>query len=90
MGPDEFATREELRLVFDLLLTKLNQQGELVVTLAAMVAQSGSITKEQFDSLISQTEKSSKTVRANQARARLDEYQAIRKIAQQYLDPPSE
>lgn len=90
MGPDEFATREELGLVLKLMLAKIRQQAEMISTLASMVRTSGAITEQQFQDLIAQVAESPNTVRAKKADANLREFLAIRKIAKQYLDPPEE
>jgi hypothetical protein len=71
MGPDELATREELGLIVKYLFAKLQQQAEMISTLAGMAATSGGITKDQFNALIAQTEHSQNTARSKEAKAKL-------------------
>ncbi len=90
MGPDEFATREELGLIVKFLFAKVQQQAEMISTLAGMAATSGGIRNDQLGALIAQMEQSRNTSQAKHAKAKLDEFLTIRQIAQRYLDPLEE
>lgn len=88
MGPDEFATRQELNLVFRLLLTKIQQHAELMTVLTTKLAVKGVISAEDFQSILAA--ESPNAVRARHANAKLQEFLTIHNIDQLFQDPPEE
>lgn len=54
MGPDEFATRQELSLVFRLLLAKIQQHAELLSVVTVKLAAKGVITTQEFEDILAQ------------------------------------
>ena len=90
MGPDEFASRDELALVARFLLAKIMEQAWYASLLTEKLVDSGVISRVQLSALMDEIKSSDQARRAQQARADVDEYRAIHKIAKQYLDPDQE
>jgi hypothetical protein len=90
MGPDEFATREELGIMVRLLSAKLAQQTEVVAELQDLLLRNKTITKEDAVEMTKRLADSPHSKRASQYVEKLQEYKAIHKTARQYLDPPEE
>jgi polyhydroxyalkanoate synthesis regulator phasin len=88
MGPDEFATRNELRLVFAFMLAKMQQQAETISDLMNTLSTNGGLSQKEALALVARAATSPTKAEVKKAEAALYEFADIRKIAKQYLDPP--
>jgi hypothetical protein len=90
MGPDEFATRNELRLVFAFMLAKIQQQAESISQLMGTLRANGGLSDSEALDLVHRAATSPTKEEVRQAEAALYEFADIREIAKRYLDPPAE
>jgi hypothetical protein len=90
MGPDEFATRQELNLVFRLLLAKIQQHAELMSGLTADLTAKGIISPEEFQAILAQAAESPIAAKAKRAAENLKEFLTIHNIDQLFQDTPEE
>lgn len=88
MGPDEFATREELGLMVRLLFAKISQQTEVIAELQDILQSKGIITKEEVVEMANHLANSPHSKRASEYVEKLRQYTAIHQTVRQYLDPP--
>jgi hypothetical protein len=87
MGPDEYATRKELNLVFRYLLARERQNTFLVILLTTKLSANGVITAEEFQSLLAEVEQSPCREKTRQAESNLQEFLTIHNTVREYLDP---
>jgi hypothetical protein len=90
MGPDEFATREELGLMVRLLSAKLAQQTEVLADLIDLLRVKGIITTQDMSDASKRLKDSPHSKRASEYVEKLREFVAIHQTARQYLDHPEE
>jgi len=90
MGPDEFATREEVGLMVRLLFAKISQQAAIITELEELLLNKEVITKEELAEMSQHLANSPHSKRASEYVEKLREYTAIHQIVRQYLDPPEE
>jgi hypothetical protein len=90
MGPDEYVTREEFGLVVKLLSADIRQKAMMIAQLTGMLVANKIITAEDLANLLKEIQADPASARVKDRQHKLAEFQAIRKIAQQYLDPDQE
>jgi hypothetical protein len=90
MGPDEFSTRTEVRLIFTFILAKMQQQAEMMTDLVRRLQTNGTLSDLELQDLVAQAAASPTKEEVKQAEQALVEFGDIRKIAKRYLDPLEE
>jgi hypothetical protein len=90
MGPDEFSTRTEVRLIFTFVIAKMQQQAEMMTDLLRRLQATGALSDQDLQDLVAQAAASPIKEEVKQAELALFEFGDIRKIAKRYLDPPEE
>jgi len=90
MGPDEYATREELDVSVRFLLAKIHQQGQLIVMLSELLISQGILAESAVLEMGHQLERSAKTLKMKSAREKLEEFLTIHNIGRLLQDPPQE
>ncbi len=90
MGPDEFATREELGLILKLFLAKIQQQTEARGKLSELLIDKGIITDAELVDLVHRLGQSPASVRSKLAWKNLRSFLTMHNIVTLYEDPPPE
>ncbi len=90
MGPDEFATREELALMLRLVQARIDWSSRSIAELVALLRSKGVLTESEVDDMVSRLSSSPESVRLNQRVDTVRQFAEIHKTARQYLDPPEE
>lgn len=86
MGPDQYTTREEFDITVDFLLSKIHQQGKLVVMLVELLESEGILNPAAALELSHRLEASEASKQHLLARAKLVEFSAIHKAVRRILD----
>ncbi|MGA2713290.1 MAG: hypothetical protein ABSG41_09290 [Bryobacteraceae bacterium] len=90
MGPDEFATREEVGVIAKFLLAKIQNQTVVFAELIDMLVKKGIVTDQEINQMVEKVAASPEGQFEKKALEKIRESAAIRNIAKQYLDLPSE
>ena len=90
MGPDEFPTREELALMLKLTQARINRIARAQVGLTNLLKKKGILESSDLDNLAKCLEDSPEQKQVNESVDKVRQFAAVRKIAQQYLDPQEE
>lgn len=90
MGPDEFATREELGVMLKFVLAKSQQQAELIACLMDLLKSKDIILDQDAKNMAEKLENSPISKRAQLRQKAVEDLAEIHKTVRQYLDPPEE
>lgn len=90
MGPDEFATREELGLMLKLVQARIDWSARSTAELVALLRSKGVVTETEVDDMVSRLTGSPESVRLNKRVDTVRQFAEVHKTARQYLDPPEE
>jgi len=87
MGPDEYATRDELGVVVKMLLAKIQQQAECINALMALLVSQGVIPKEAPLALLAVLKASANHERVQRSLQALRDFEASHNILKRYEEP---
>jgi len=91
MGPDEFATREELGHVVKLLFAKFQQQAETIAFLSELLISKGIITDQELVQMVQRLKSSQNFQRAKESLQSFRDFLTMHNIVERYRDlPPDE
>jgi hypothetical protein len=90
MGPDEYATREELGIMLKFAFAQIQKQGEMIAKLTSLLVDNKALTEQDVAAMLQEFQGSPAAKRFRERLKAVEDFATIHKVARQYLDPQEE